>query len=75
MMRLETILKILVNKIRDRRVELKMTQAKLARLSGVSQNAISQYERGDKIPRVDYALMLAGALKCNVEELFEIVHT
>lgn len=68
-------MKTVINRIREKRAELKMTQSKLAKLSGISQNAISQYERGDKIPRVDYALMLADALKCNVEELFEIVYT
>lgn len=66
-------MKKVVNRIQEKRMKQNMTQTTLSRLSGVSQNAISQYERGEKIPRIDYALMLAKTLKCTVEELFEIV--
>lgn len=49
-------------KIKFRRIELKMTQKKLAELSGISESAIRKYEKGERIPKVEQLQKLANAL-------------
>lgn len=47
-----------------------LTQAELARRSGISRSGIAAIENGALIPSVKAALALAGVLDCTVEELF-----
>ena len=44
---------MLGKRLRELREELKMTQARLARELGISPNAISQYENGDRQPNYE----------------------
>lgn len=52
------------DRIRARRKELKLSQVKLAFLVGVSNVAISQWERDETEPTGDNLLSLSSALKC-----------
>ncbi|MGJ0627934.1 helix-turn-helix domain-containing protein [Xenorhabdus bovienii] len=55
-------------RVRNRRIELKLTQVELAALSGVKQQSIQQLENGmTKRPR--FLLELSKALKCSSEWL------
>ncbi|WP_336842216.1 helix-turn-helix transcriptional regulator [Serratia nevei] len=58
----------LASRIKQRRIELKMTQTKLAELSGVSQQAINRIESGI-IARPRYLLEMAQALECSASWL------
>lgn len=57
--------------IKKRRTELRMSQTQLARLSGISQSAISDIENPDvtKRPSTETISKLAFALECTVAEL------
>jgi transcriptional regulator with XRE-family HTH domain len=59
--------------IREVRESRRMTQERLAELSGVTQSAISAIELGTvKVPGVDTAGKIARALGVTVEELFPV---
>ena len=58
------------NRIKERRVELGMSQERLAQLAGIGQSTISEIEAGKHNPTVDVALCIARALGKTVEELF-----
>jgi len=57
------------DRIQARRKELKINQAALGKMVGVSNVAISQWERGETEPRGDNLLSLAKALQCTPEFL------
>lgn len=57
------------DRIHARRKELKINQAALGKMVGVSNVAISQWERGETEPRGDNLLSLAKALQCTPEFL------
>jgi len=44
-------------------------QAKLAKLSGVSNTLIGRYVRGEKEPTIEYLISLSLGLGCTVDEL------
>ena len=48
-----------------------LTQAELAKRSGVSQGKISEYETGTSLPRIDSAFKIANALNEKIEDLIE----
>ena len=58
------------NRIRERRLELGLSQEKLAKKMGTGQSEISHWESGHSEPKVFTALCLAKALETTVEELF-----
>lgn len=58
------------NRIKERRGQLRMTQLKLSKLSGISRSAIAEIEEGKHAPSVYMALDLAQALGVTVEWLF-----
>ncbi|HEX4738669.1 MAG TPA: helix-turn-helix domain-containing protein [Allosphingosinicella sp.] len=60
----------LVNRLKERRTELGMTQAQLADLCLVSRKTINTVENCVFIPSTLLALKLARALEATVEELF-----
>lgn len=61
------------NRIRERRLALGLSQTELGRMVGYSHRAISMLELGQwRDPRVSVALKLARALKCRVEDIFDI---
>lgn len=56
--------------IRERRLRLSISQAKLAAEVRVNQTAISQWERGIVTPSLDNAKRLADALGCTIDDLY-----
>jgi len=58
-------------RIHARRKELKIRQMALGKMVGVSNAAISQWERGETEPRGDNLLALARALKCSPDYLLK----
>lgn len=61
---------ILLRRMREKR---RMTQAELSALSGVSQQAISKIESGERPnPGACTLYKLACALRCTVDDLIEI---
>lgn len=58
------------NRIKERRVELGMSQEQLARQARIGHSTISEIEAGKHNPTVDVALKIARALEKTVEELF-----
>lgn len=61
---------ILKNRLKDARVEMKLSQTELAKLVGVSRNTISSIETGQFNPTAKLALLLCVALEKKFEELF-----
>lgn len=60
----------MVNNIRQLRMEKGYSQATLADKIGVSQQAVTQWETGDAMPRADKLPELARLLGCKVDDLF-----
>lgn len=46
------------------------SQAGLAQLTGVTQQAIARWESGEVLPRADKLPLLAKVLGCTIDELF-----
>jgi putative transcriptional regulator len=63
----------LVNRLRQERARLNLTQAELAALVGVSRKTINTVENGVFTPSTTLALRLARALGVSVESLFQLV--
>lgn len=59
-----------VSEVRAKRKILRITQAELARLVGVSRQTIVAVEQGDYAPSVFLALRIGRVLEATVEELF-----
>jgi putative transcriptional regulator len=62
----------LVNRIKDRRSELALTQAELAERVGVTRKTVNTVENGVFSPSALLAIKLAHALDLTVEQLFWI---
>jgi putative transcriptional regulator len=62
----------LVNRLKERRTELGLTQSELAELCLVSRKTINTVENGIFVPSTLLALKLAEALGLSVEQLFWI---
>lgn len=60
------------NRLREERSRLKLTQAELAALVGVSRKTINTVENGVFVPSTVLALRLARALGTTVELLFQL---
>lgn len=58
------------NRLREERERLKLTQAELAEMIGVSRKTINTVENNVFIPSTTLALKLARALGKKVEEIF-----
>ncbi len=56
-------------RIKQIRLELKMSQAELARRCGVTQAAISKYEDGKREPSLAMLKKIASVLGVSVDEL------
>lgn len=61
---------VLKNRLKEIRIEKKMSQIELAELVGVSRNTISSIETGQYSPTAKLALILCIALDMKFEELF-----
>ena len=62
----------LVNRIKERRTELGLTQAELADQVGVTRKTVNTVENGVFTPSALLAIKLAEALVVSVEQLFWI---
>ena len=62
----------LINRLRQERARLNLTQAELATLVGVSRKTINTVENGVFIPSTVLALRLARALSVPVDSLFAL---
>ncbi|MBV8908740.1 MAG: helix-turn-helix transcriptional regulator [Sphingomonas sp.] len=62
----------LLNKLKDRRTELGLTQAELAERCGVTRKTVNTVENGVFTPSATLAIKLAQALEFSVEQLFWI---
>src|SRR5258706_11023798 len=60
----------MVNALRRTREARGIEQRELARLAGVSRQALSNIETGRADPGTDLALRLARVLRCRIDELF-----
>jgi putative transcriptional regulator len=58
------------NKMKVLRAERDWTQAKLAKLAGVSRQSINAIETGKYDPSLSLAFKLAGIFKRPIEEIF-----
>lgn len=59
------------NKIKERRLELELTQAQLAEITNIKKNTISNYENNISSPSDDNMYKLMEALKCDANYLFD----
>lgn len=57
-------------RVLQRRLERRFSQAQLASLAGISRTAVSAIEGGKLTPSVAVAMALAAVFECTVEELF-----
>jgi len=62
----------LLNKLKERRTELGLTQAELADRVGVTRKTVNTVENGVFTPSATLAIKLAQALNVPVEQLFWI---
>ncbi len=59
------------DKIRERRLELKLTQFQLSQLTNIKKNTISNYENNVSSPNEENIFKLMDALKCDANFLFD----
>lgn len=57
--------------IKKLRLAANLSQVSLANKSGVTQGALSQWERGESFPASDKLPKLAKALNCTIDDLYE----
>lgn len=64
-----------MNKVKEKRMQRKLSQSQLAKASGVSLRMLQKYEQGDrdiKKAQAETVYKLAKALNCKMEELIDI---
>ena len=59
-----------VLRIRNRRLEIGLSQEELAKKLGVNQTAISQWERGVALPSCEKLPEISKVLCCKIDDLF-----
>ena len=57
--------------LKDKRLELGLSQSDIAEKVGVSQNTVSVWEKGISFPRIDKVKKLATLFGCSVAEIME----
>lgn len=63
---------MIVNTVKQLRVDLKITQEDLATVCGVSRQTIIAIEKGNYIPSLLLALQIAAFFKLPVEKIFQL---
>ena len=63
------------NHLRTLRTAQGLSQSDLATISGITRQAVSAIEAHQYLPTTAVALRLAGALNCQVEDLFRLIST
>lgn len=59
------------NKIKNIRKEKNITQAKLAKIAGISEISIRKYEAGERFPKLDTVRKIAVALDVTMSDLID----
>ena len=67
--RAELIDAVIGARMRERRYDLRISQAKLTKHLGVSHQQVPKYERGDNRLNIQALVVVARALHCSVDEL------
>lgn len=62
----EPLFKAIAAQVAERRRALDLSQRELADLCGTTQSAIARLERGQRPPRVDTLMRIAGSLDCEL---------
>ncbi|MEE0265552.1 MAG: helix-turn-helix transcriptional regulator [Acutalibacteraceae bacterium] len=62
---------MICDKIKERRLELGLTQLQLSELTGIKKNTISNYENNVSSPSEENIFKIMEALKCDANYLFE----
>ena len=70
-----TIIKLIGQRLRNYRVQKKLSQEKLAELSGCHPTYIGQIERGEKNATIESIAKIAAALELPLTKLFENLDT
>ena len=65
------ILEVKILLIEQKRKEKRITQAGLAKALGVTQRAVSQWEKGLNFPDTRILIKLSEVLECTVDELLK----
>lgn len=60
----------IINKVKEKRKKLKLTQEELAQKVGVTRRTIVSLEKGSYIPSLLLAMDLASALNIQIDQLF-----
>jgi len=68
---MENISILLGKRIRDIRISNKLSQEKLAELSGLHPTYIGQIERGEKNPTIDSIYKISSGLEMSVSDLIK----
>ena len=61
-----------LNNLYDIRIERKVTQTQMAKDLGISRQAISKIENGERNPSLDMAYRIAAYYNLSVQEVFPI---
>jgi putative transcriptional regulator len=64
-----------VNRIREFREDLGLTQQELAGRAGVSRQSVISIEKGHYVPSLTLALKLGEIFSCATDELFRLEET
>lgn len=59
--------------IKEVRLQKNMTLETLARLSGISKGHLSKIERQEREPKLSTILLIAKALKVDIEKLYKVI--
>jgi ribosome-binding protein aMBF1 (putative translation factor) len=62
----EALFRAIAVQVAERRRALNLSQRELADLCGTTQSAIARLERGQRPPRIDTLMRIAGALDCEL---------
>lgn len=57
--------------IRKLRKEKELKQVDLAKMVGIKNNTLSQYETGERMPNIEMLTKLAKVLNCSIDELIK----
>lgn len=60
------------NKLKEKREKAGLMQVEVAKRANITVVCYQRYEYGERIPRVDVALLIADILNSTVEELFPL---
>ncbi len=62
-------------RLRQRRIELRLSQEEVSELAGMNQSTVSQLERGEQVPTVKSLVSLAQVLGTSMEWLLGLADT